>query len=397
MIRTRSVPVMVPHFDARELFDRRADGAAIGELEGLLAARGLAPNACVSARGRDAMRALLEVCAPRRGEVIVPAYTDASVYDTVVAAGFEPVLADVRRTDGNLDPDALPLSRDTVAIVVTHLYGHPGDLDRLVEVARERGAVLIEDAAHALGARFAGEAVGSFGVGAFSSFAPFKVVQAHGGGVAWSADPDVASRLRRRLGPGRGDGHGLTKLASHAALAAMMRTPAYDLVTHPLTRAAAAARVDPKGLYKRWIRPFLKRGADAATPVFTAAQARLAARQLDALPARAQRRRAHADRIRAACPRISFSRPHEGRTSTELMLAAFAHEPARAMARLYRHGVGALRSPMTDLFARDGVTGTHSGWLHAHAVLLPNDADLGERHVDRIIAALHATEREWIS
>ncbi len=399
MIWTRAVPVMVPHFDPRELLDLgRASDGAVEQLEDALDARGLAPGAVVTARGRDAMRALLDVLAPRRGEVIVPAYTDASVYDTVRAAGHAPVLADVRRGDGNLDPDALPLSDATVAVVVTHLYGHPGDLDRLTALATERGFALIEDVAHALGARWRGAPVGSLGAGAFTSFAPFKVVQAHGGGAAWSADPAVAEALRARLSAGHGGGLGLTKLLSHAALAAVTRTPIYDAVTHPATRLAASARLDPKALYKRFVRPLLKRGADDPTPSFRAGQARLALRQLDGLEARAARRRAIADRIRAACADVAtFSAPRGPGQSAELMLAAYAREPAGAMAALYARGVGALRSPMTDLFAREGRRDTVSGWMHTHAVLLPCHASLTDAHVERIVDAIRASRAEWIA
>ncbi|MGE0785145.1 MAG: DegT/DnrJ/EryC1/StrS family aminotransferase [Sandaracinaceae bacterium] len=398
MIRTRAVPVMVPRGggDLRRLFDR-GDGDPVASLERALHASGLAPNARVAGRGRDALGALLSRCTDRRGEVIVPAYTDASVYDAVVLAGHRPVLADVRADDGNLDPDGLPISNDTVAVIATHLYGHPADLDVLIERAASSRIAVIEDAAHALGARFGDARVGSFGAGAFTSFAPFKIVQAHGGGVAWSKDPNVARTLAAALArePARAN---VTKALSHAMLGALTRTPAYDAITHPIARAATDARLDPKRLYKRWIRPALKRGADDARPGFSAYQARLALAQLDGLDDRAARRRAHADRVREACGDVArFTAARPGRTSAELMLAVYASDPARAIAHLHRRGVGALRSPMSDLFARERGGGTSvSAWIAAHAVLLPCDAELAPAHTARVIDAVRAAKHEWV-
>ncbi|MFD2077445.1 DegT/DnrJ/EryC1/StrS family aminotransferase [Actinopolymorpha cephalotaxi] len=98
-------------------------------------------------------------------EVIVPGYTFLATATAVLGVNALPVFADVDPEYVCLDPDAVEaaITPRTKAIIPVHLAGHPADLDRLTDLAVKHGLALIEDAAHAHGARWRGRGVGSFG------------------------------------------------------------------------------------------------------------------------------------------------------------------------------------------------------------------------------------------
>src|SRR5262249_11264214 len=105
-------------------------------------------------------------------EVIVPTHTFVSVAECVLFVGATVILTDVE-PDGNISRAIIErhLTPRTRAIVPVHMYGHPVDMDPIVSLARERNLYIVEDAAHALGARYRGRPVGSLGHVGFFSFA----------------------------------------------------------------------------------------------------------------------------------------------------------------------------------------------------------------------------------
>ena len=132
-------------------------------------------------------------------EVIVPAITFAASANAVVYQGGRPVFADVRADTLNVDPAdvAAKMSPRTRAIVAVDFAGQPADLDALGAMARERGALLVEDAAHALGAESRGRRVGALADLTTFSFHPVKHVTTGEGGAVATAGAALAARLRR--------------------------------------------------------------------------------------------------------------------------------------------------------------------------------------------------------
>ncbi len=167
-----------------------------------------ASSALLVASGTDALRlALAGVCATTtRRHVALPAY---SCYDVATAAEG----ADVGVVLYDIDPLTLgpedrslraALESQPAAIVGAHLYGYPVDMERLGGMARDAGAVLIEDAAQASGGRFRGRALGSFGSLTVASFGRGKGMTAGAGGALLAHD-EVGERIvawaARRLRP----------------------------------------------------------------------------------------------------------------------------------------------------------------------------------------------------
>ncbi len=152
---------------------------------------------CVSS-GTTALHLALAAMEIGNGdEVIMPDLTFAATANVVIHLGGVPVLADVNRTTWTLDPDEIEskITARTRAIMPVHLYGHPCDMDPILEIAARHRLKVIEDCAESLGARYRGRQTGTMGdVGCFSFFAN-KVITTGEGGMVTTADPDLHRKM----------------------------------------------------------------------------------------------------------------------------------------------------------------------------------------------------------
>lgn len=131
-------------------------------------------------------------------EVIVPTFTFAASINAVLHVGAEPVLVDCSPDHWNMDAVAWEgaVTSRTRAVMPVHLYGHPCDMERILDIARRRGIAVIEDAAEAHGAEVLGQKVGTLGdVGCFSFYGN-KIITTGEGGMCVTRDPEIDRRLR---------------------------------------------------------------------------------------------------------------------------------------------------------------------------------------------------------
>jgi perosamine synthetase len=159
----------------------------VREFEAAFARRVGAVDAVACSSGTAALHLTLSVLGIGPGdEVIIPAFTMIAVCNAVLYAGAKPVLVDVDPRTWTMDPDqtARRVTRRTKAILAVHTYGQPARMDILARIARERGLLLIEDAAEALGASYRGRAIGTWGPAAFSLYANKVITTGEGGMVA---------------------------------------------------------------------------------------------------------------------------------------------------------------------------------------------------------------------
>jgi len=161
------------------------------------------------ANGTEAIQLALEALGVGPGDEVITSPLSAAFTALGVArTGARPVFADLDPATLNVAPEAVrrALSPRTKALLPVHLYGHPADLDPLLEIAREHGVPLIEDACQAHGAGYKGRTVGAIsGLGALS-FYPTKNLGAFGdGGAILVNDPAVAATLRRLRNGGQSD------------------------------------------------------------------------------------------------------------------------------------------------------------------------------------------------
>jgi len=171
--------------------------------------------------GYDALHISLRAAGIGDGdEVIVPAHTFVASCSAIVNVGATPVLVDVRK-DFNIDVDKIEeaISERTRGIIPVHLSGYMADMPRIMEIARRRNLIVVEDACQSLGASIDGKGAGSWGLTGCWSFYPFKILGGYGdGGAITTNDPDVAlfaTRMRYNgedRETGEYHGHGFTCL-----------------------------------------------------------------------------------------------------------------------------------------------------------------------------------------
>ena len=174
-------------------------GPEIRRFEDAFAARVGSAHAISASYGRMAFYYILQALnLPPGGEVILPALTFWVIPEMVRVAGLTPVFADVDSTTFTIDPRALEraVTERTVAVVPTHLYGLPCDMDPIMEIAARRKLAVVEDCAHALGARYGGRQAGTFGDAAFFSLQTVKPLNTYGGGMAVTSNAVLARRVR---------------------------------------------------------------------------------------------------------------------------------------------------------------------------------------------------------
>jgi perosamine synthetase len=177
---------------------RLAQGPEAAAFESELAAYTGAPHAAAVSSGTAALELALAALGVGPGdEVVVPTLTFVATANAVRACGATPVLADVEPDTLNLCPESLaarlgPRTRGAVAV---HYAGHPADVDALRHVLGA-GRFLLEDAAHALGARLGSRPAGTLGDAACFSFHPAKLITTGEGGAVTTARADLDRRVR---------------------------------------------------------------------------------------------------------------------------------------------------------------------------------------------------------
>jgi perosamine synthetase len=137
--------------------------------------------------------------------VIVPTLTYVATANAVGYCGATPILVDCVEHTYNIDPAQIEakIRPDTKAIIVVHLYGHPVDMDPILEIARRRNLIVVEDAAEAHGAEYKGRRVGNLGRCGVFSFFGNKIITTGEGGMIVTDDEALASKMRIIGGQGQ--------------------------------------------------------------------------------------------------------------------------------------------------------------------------------------------------
>ena len=177
-----------------------AEGEHVYRFEKLFAEKFHLPNALATSSGTAALHIALLLAVVRPGdEVITTSMTAEPTNTTILQVGAYPVFADVDPDTGNLDPEdvAALVGAKTKAIVVVHYAGYPARLDRLREIADASGIALIEDCAHALGAKWQQRPVGTWGDFAIFSLQAIKHMTTVDGGILSMRDAGLLDQGRR--------------------------------------------------------------------------------------------------------------------------------------------------------------------------------------------------------
>ncbi len=324
------------------------EGPHIRRFEAAFAARaGLPPHHAIAASyGRMAFSYILKALElPPGSEIVLPALTFWVVPELARAAGLTVVFADVDPATFTMDPAALEraITPHTRAIVPTHLYGLPCDMEAIMTIANRRGLHVIEDCAHALGAACCGRPVGTFGDAGFFSFQTLKPLNCYGGGMALVRDADVAARVRslaereRWPDPKRVN----NRLLVGKAQRIFIRPRVFTISAFPILWVSSLIGANPDVYLWEKIRP-LDPLPDAYTERFPNVQAAIglaALERLDAWTARTQQHARVMDEALADLPGVSIPVVPQGRTHVYYQYCVYAPQRDEVVVKCVRRGV----------------------------------------------------------
>lgn len=238
-------------------------GTLTRQLEAAFADRYDMPGAVACASGSTAIHAAVAALDPNPGdEVITTSITDMGALTPILYQGAIPVFADVDATTGNITADAVAerVSERTVAIVVTHLFGRPADVDGILAVADRAGVPVIEDCAQAYLARSRGRLVGTVGTLGCFSLQQGKHITSGEGGLVVGNDTALLDEVRLWINKGWGYGQAdpdhrtmalngrITELQSAVALAQLKGLDAGVATRIANAEALSAALADVDGV-----------------------------------------------------------------------------------------------------------------------------------------------------
>jgi perosamine synthetase len=190
-------------------------GSYVNKFESGMAAQVGTRSAVATASGTAALHAALLVAGVSPGdEVIVPSLTFIAPANAVRYVGAYPLFLDAESQHWQLDVEKVreflttqcirvaggvknkTTHRTVRAVLPVHVLGHPVDMDALLEVARDFGLIVIEDATESLGSKYRGKPTGSIGLLGCFSFNGNKIITTGGGGMITTNDPKLADRAR---------------------------------------------------------------------------------------------------------------------------------------------------------------------------------------------------------
>lgn len=130
-----------------------------------------------------------------KGEIITTPFSYVATTSSIVWEGCEPVMVDIRPDTLNIDPDLIEsaITDKTSAILATHVFGNPCDVEKISEIAKRHNLNVIYDAAHAFGVRYKGRSLYGYGDISTASFHATKIFHTIEGGAVVTQDPE---RLR---------------------------------------------------------------------------------------------------------------------------------------------------------------------------------------------------------
>ncbi len=180
-------------------------GPNVTAFENELAAYLKAKNVTALNSGTAAIHLALIILGVKAGdEVLASSFTFSATVNPIVYQGAVPVLIDSEHDSWNMNPDLLEKGikdrltkgKKPKAIIVVHLYGMPARMKEIMEISKKYEIPLIEDAAEALGSKYDGRPVGTFGDLGILSFNGNKIITTSGGGALISENADYIYRAR---------------------------------------------------------------------------------------------------------------------------------------------------------------------------------------------------------
>jgi perosamine synthetase len=375
---------------------RLVQGPEIERFERAFERRLGAGTAIATSYGRMAFFHILRALdLPGGSEVVVPALTFWVIPELARAAGLRLVFADVDPDTFTLDPAAFEraITPRTKAVVPTHLYGLPCDMDPILAIAGRHGVTVIEDCAHALGATYRGEPVGTLGDAALFSFQTLKPLNAFGGGLALIHEGAVARRVRAAVDGMRwpDEKRVLNRFRVGGAQRLFTKPSVFTMTAFPILWVCSWFDWSPDVYLWEEIRP-LDPLPSSYTERFPNVQAAIALAALPLIDDWTEQTRAHAREMDVALAGIAnVQTPVVPKSCTHAYYQYCVYVPDRdkAVCRAIRHGVD-IESLHVDvctelpLFADIEPTQAPGAHRAAEVIQVPVYASLTGAEVERV-------------
>jgi dTDP-4-amino-4,6-dideoxygalactose transaminase len=248
------------------------DGPLVQQLEQELRDYLNIPNLLYVSNGTIALQIAIKALGITK-EIITTPFSYVATTSSIVWEGCTPVFVDIDPHTLNIDPTKIEkaITSETEAILATHCFGNPCDIDAIDSIAKKYNIKVIYDAAHCFGTKYKGKSVFSYGDVSTVSFHATKLYHTIEGGAVFASDPEVLRRMSYMRnfghnGPEQFEGVGINGKNSefHAAMGVINLTyvdeilntrrrlvNVYDSLTHglPLTRPVAYESSEPNSSY----------------------------------------------------------------------------------------------------------------------------------------------------
>lgn len=327
------------------------DGPQIAEFEAAFAEFIGSADAVTVPSGRGGFKLLFDGFGLKPGaEIICSAFGYPIVPFLVKSLGYNLKFVDCETTTLGMDPEKLEaaISDNTAAVIATHLYGVPCQIDEIAKITKAHGSALIEDCAHCYGAAVNGQKVGTFGDAGCFSFETSKVINTMGGGMVTVSSEAMGERIRETAR--QGTPNGMKWLFKR-----LSKTTFESLVTNPVLfnlGVYQALRLIPRGEEDRFASGYHGDEVSMSGKMgrYTNYQARLGLRGMKTVGDVVANRRANAERlIDQLDEKLRFQKPAGSHVDSNYMLVTAMTEELHALAaRLLRAGVDTKHLYMRD-------------------------------------------------
>ena len=351
--------------------------------------------------GRAGFSFLLESMGIEKGsEVICSAFGYPVVPFIVKSMGFNLKFVDCEMETLGMDPKLLAkeCSDTTSAVIATHLYGVPCQIQDIADICASRGSRLIEDCAHCYGASVGEKKVGSFGDAGCFSFETSKVINTMGGGMVTVSDSEIDKQLR--LLAAKEPGNGIKWLARR-----LLKTSFEAAVTHPflfnmgvyqMLRLASSSNASSSNEENdRYASGYQGDEVSLAGKMgrYTNYQARLGLRQLEGIEQRNQRRTTNASHlIDKLGSKIQFQKSistEQGSYANFMLVTVLTRKLSELTAALLKKGVDSKHLYMRDCSRMfDGEKSFPNAARAEREVMhLPAFPEMSQSQLDRVAKA----------
>ena len=348
-------------------------------------------------KGRVALYALLKSYGIKEGdEIVLPAFTCVVVPNAVIYCGAKPVYADIDSKTFNCNPDEIrsKITPRTKIIIAQNTFGLSCDLDKIMEVAREKGIVVIEDCTHGFGGFYKNKKNGTIADASFFSTQWNKPYSTGIGGIAFAKDKQIADKMnlfeRECVQPSYRE---KTQLRILLSVRRLMTSPAiYWSMIRAYRFLSSRNMVVGSSAGDELVRPLLHK---SFAKQMSAVQAEKGLSELKKLDGYNQRRRSIAKRYHALLSSLNVSPPYEPEYSTHTFLkypllvkdrAEFLHLAEKEGIELGDWFLSPIH-PITEKFSDWHYTrgsGPVAEHVSNHIVNLPTHAGMSEEYIEKV-------------